>query len=962
MKFALSDTMNAAESVPLQSCDDRGSYGSCIQSDINAILDSAAPLVLPLSAVNRLMVKSVGGKAANLGEMLQAGFPVPDGFVVTAQAYQNFLNSALMKDGTKERLKPLIDQLETLGDTENLAIVRDLGANLRKALDEVPIPHDVVDSIKLQWKDLEVAHKISHEDFPLCVAVRSSATAEDLPNASFAGQYDTYLNISGYESLLRHIKCCWISLFTDRAISYRLKQKFPSWKCSLCVVVQIQINPVVSGIMFTADVVTGLRNVTVIDAGFGLGEALVSGLINPDVYKYDRKRNVLEKKIGIQDIEVIPTLGQLDKSEEYNIEGTKTVEVEKSRRDIQKLTDGQIGTLVSIGTGVQSHYNGAAQDIEWCVERVTGKMYIVQSRPITTLFPLPEGASDDADFKVYVSFGHIQVMMDPVSPCGVSVLKHFMPIGRDPVTRTSPLIVGAGCYMYVNVTRVLQNHFGRKIYLFAMRNAMKNIAVSIDYVMANDDFKSLRPGEISVIFIFRFLSFVVPKLFLILWVILFMPSLENVPSLKSAFIDTYMAKVRSRIRYLVDPEQKLKEALQVLEGLYEGVFLHIAPYLFAGFLSMGLLRKLMHSHVDQDKLDAIERGLSGNVTTEMNLRIGDLSDVTRQEPKVMDWLKSGNDLTMNGLNSLNNSDSVKFREALKEFLECYGSRANSEIDISRPRWRDDPSSIFQVIRGNLTNEEAGYHRKHHQNLMAQGTEAAKQIIKSAPWYKRFLVRRLIRVARALMALREHPKFLLIQTLGEIRQVVLEISSIQVSKGSFDSEDDVWFLTLDEVIESLNWTKDEAHSVISYRRSLKEIYSKFKPPLVLTSEGECVNIHPNNGCIPSGALPGLGVSSGVAVGIAKVVTDPTSVVLHSGEILVAQCTDPGWTPLFINAAGVVMEVGGYLTHGSVVSREYNLPAVACVANATSKIKTGMKLRVDGTRGFVEIIAGNGDLVE
>jgi len=351
--------------------------------------------------------------------------------------------------------------------------------------------------------------------------------------------------------------------------------------------VQIQINPFVSGIMFTADVVTGLRNVTVIDAGFGLGEALVSGLINPDVYKYDRKRKVLEKIIGIQDIEVIPTFGQLNRYEESNIGGTKTVEVEESRKGIQKLTDGQIGTLVSIGSGIQSHYNGAAQDIEWCVERVTGKMYIVQSRPITTLFPLPEGASDDTDFKVYVSFGHIQVMMDPVSPCGVSVLKHFMPIGRDPVSRTSPFLVGAGCYMYVNVTRVLQNQFGRKIYLFAMRNAMKNIAVSIEYVMAKDDFKSLKPGEISVIFIFRFLFFVVPKLFLILWVILFMPSLENVPSIKTAFIDTYMAKVRSRIRSLVDPEQKLKEALQVLEGLYEGVFLHIAPWSSFRYRKMG---------------------------------------------------------------------------------------------------------------------------------------------------------------------------------------------------------------------------------------------------------------------------------------------------------------------------------------------------------------------------------------
>ena len=369
---------------------------------------------------------------------------------------------------------------------------------------------------------------------------------------------------------------------------------------------------------------------------------------------------------------------------------------------------------------------------------------------------------------------------------------------------------------------------------------------------------------------------------------------------------------------------------------------------------MGLLRKLMHARVDQGHLDAIERGLSGNVTTEMNLEIGDLSDVARGEPKVMDWLKNGRDLSMDGLYNLYSEDTVNFRASLHEFLDRYGSRANSEIDISRPRWRDDPSPLFQVIRGNLTNDEEGHHRTHHQKLMKDGLEAANHIIMCAPWYKRFLVRRLIRTARALMALREHHKFLFIRVLDEVRRAVQDISSILLQNGCLETEEDIWYLTIYEVAESLNWSKEMVQSVVLHQRGLHEIYSKFKPPVVLTSEGECVNVHPNSDYVPPGALPGLGVSSGVAEGIAKVVKDPTSVVLHSGEILVAQCTDPGWTPLFINASAVVMEVGGYLTHGSVVSREYNLPAVACVANATSIIKTGMTLRVDGTRGFVEII--------
>jgi phosphohistidine swiveling domain-containing protein len=915
------------------------------------------PLALPLSSVDRLMVKSVGGKAANLGDMFQARFPIPDGFVVTAEAYQIFLNSGLRQDATKDTLKALIDQLETLNETDDLTVVRDVGARLRKTLHEIPTPDEVVNAIESAWKALEEAHKTSHEaygDYPLCVAVRSSATAEDLPNASFAGQYDTYLNISGYESLLRHIKCCWISLFTDRAITYRLKQKFSSWKCSLCVVVQTQIDPLVSGIMFTADVISGRRNVTVIDAGFGLGEALVSGLINPDEYKYDRKSKKLEKKIGIQDIEVIPTFGELNKSEASNFGGTKTVQIEENRRGIQKLTDNQINALVSIGTGIQNHYNGVAQDIEWCVERGTGKIYIVQSRPVTTLFPLPEGAAEKLYLQVYVSFGHIQVMMDPIRPCGRSVFKHFFPFGRDANYNTSNFPVAAGCYMYVNPTRLLQVPFLRIFFVSFLGKMMKNIAVSLDYVVKKSDFHSLQPAFKNFPVILEFLQFTVPKFFLILWLVFFKPSVENVTNEKSVFIESYVAKVRARLQSNADPQRKLKEALAVLQDLHKAIF-QIFPVALAGFISMGLLRKLMHARVDQGHLDAIERGLSGNVTTEMNLEIGDLSDVARGEPKVMDWLKNGRDLSMDGLYNLNSEDTVNFRVSLREFLDRYGSRANSEIDISRPRWRDDPSPIFQVIRGNLTNDEEGHHRKHHQKLMKDGLEAANHIIMRAPWYKRFLVRRLIRTARALMALREHPKFLLIQIFDEVRKVVLDISSILVSRGFLATEDDVWYLTVEEVVKSLNWSKQMVQSVVSYQKGLHKIYSKFKPPIVLTSEGECVNIHPNSDYVPPGALPGLGVSSGVAEGIAKVVTDPTSVVLHSGEILVAQCTDPGWTPLFINASAVVMEVGSYLTHGSVVSREYNLPAVACVANATSIIKTGMKLRVDGTRGFVEIIS-------
>lgn len=912
------------------------------------------PMALPLSSVDRSMINYVGGKAANLGDIISGGrVPVPDGFVVTAKAYRVFFNSGLTHISTKERLKLLMEKLESLDDTTDLNIIRDIGASIRETLYEVPIPLEVTKAILREWEHMESVHPISHDKDPLRVAVRSSATAEDLPHASFAGQHDTYLNIVGYGSVLNHIKSCWISLFTDRAIIYRIKQKFSHLQCYLCVVVQKQINSIVSGIMFTADAITGQRNITVIDAGFGLGEALVSGLINPDEYKYNTKTGVLlEKKIGDQEIELIPEYDEFDTSD--IVGGTKTVVIEERRRKIQKLTNDEIDALVALGTVIEDHYNGAPQDIEWCIERMTGKLYIVQSRPITTLFPLPEDSKKNTEFKVYVSFGHIQGMMDPIRPCGRSVFKRIFPFGRNLKTKTSSVVMDAGCFIYLNGTRLLQVPILGKNYVSLVGKAHESLAASLKFIMKKEQFPSSQSSTVkNVTFLVDFFIFALPKLLVAFWAILITRSPERIVSSKTSLIDLYMTRMRSQLRSYAEPDKRLNDALKTLETLHKGFF-QIMPYALAGFISMGLLRKIMGSRVDQAQLDAIERGLKGNVTTEMDLAIGDLSDVARKEPKVAAWLKNGQELTMDGLYQLNSEDTIKFRSSFRDFLDQYGCRANSEIDISKKRWRDDPSSIFQVIRGNLTNEEAGHHRKHHQQLVTAGDAAANYIIAAAPWHTRFLVRRLIRTARALMALREHPKFLLIQALDEVRQIILEISSILVSRGNLATEDDVWFLTADEIVECLDWEKEMLQNVVAQRKESHDISSKFRPPIVLTSEGECVNIHPHSELVPPGALPGLGVSSGVAEGIAKVVTDPTTVVLHSGEILVARCTDPGWTPLFINASAVVMEVGGYLTHGSVVSREYNLPAVTCIENATSILKTGMRLRVDGTNGYVEIL--------
>jgi phosphohistidine swiveling domain-containing protein len=922
-------------------------------------------LVLALSKVDRSMLASVGGKAANLGDMIQSkrssSLPVPPGFVLTSESYREFLKSAIVHSNGK--LQPLFDQVGALAedrkdsDDDLLTQVRRIGARIRSLMEDAPIPSKVHDAITSAWKNLEEEHH-GIRDAPLAVAVRSSATAEDLPSSSFAGQQDTYLNIMGMDAVVRHIRLCWASLFTDRAIVYRVKNKFEHLNVYLCVVVQKQIDPVSSGIMFTADAISGKRTNTVIEAGFGLGEALVSGLINADQYKFDRTNGtMIETIIGDQHIEIVPTYNTTD-----GVGGTETIELADDRRKTQKLDLAQIHELLKIGQDIQKHYEGIPQDIEWCFERHTNKLYVVQSRPITTLFPLPKlkqsdiiNLDPDSSLRVYVSIGHLQVMTDPIRPCGRSVFQKMLSTGVGSSGDTTSIMTEAGCYMFFDMTKVLQVPLLRRTILRGLNNASESMALSVQGVVQRDEFQASKPANGGLGVVMTLVTFIIPIALRVMWNLFFALNLEGTSGHATALTDSHVRKFRRRLNASRSVQTKLTEVKHELASLLSALF-KIGPYALAGIASFGMIRKMLPAGEEKKEkdLDALRKGLVGNVTIEMDLVIGDLADTARQDPDVIVWLQKGGNLTYDGLRSFQGS---RFHAQFFEFIDTYGCRANSEIDISRPRWRDDPSSILNVIRGNLTNTEIGHHRLHHQTIQKEGEEAAARILDNAPWYSKPLLGRLLRVARTLGALREHHKFLLIQVLSEVRLVVLEAAAELKVRGALGSIDDIWFLTIDEIFESYRWGNDRVLSLVRERREEFSVQEKLKPPHVLTSDGECLNVQPNSGYVPPGALGGLAVSSGVVEGIARVVTDPMCATLHSGEILVAPFTDPGWTPLFINASGLVMEIGGYLTHGSVVSREYGIPAVSCIQDATTKLETGMRLRVDGSRGFVEILSND-----
>ncbi len=381
--------------------------------------------VLYFPETNKASISLVGGKGANLGELCRIpGINVPAGFCITTRAYTDFVNRS-------EEFAGLLAALQAV-DAASLETIKAMGRRIRTYLENLDIPSHIRQEIIQAWRKAGSQH---------AYAIRSSATAEDLPGASFAGQQDTYLNIKGESELLFHIRKCWASLFTDRAIAYRAKNGFDHRRVLLSVVVQQMVFPEVSGIMFTADPVTGNRKVISIDAAFGLGEALVSGLVNADLYKV-RAERIVKRQVAVKKLAIYPLAGG----------GTEERELSAQRQSEQALADETILELARVGRQIEEHF-GSPQDIEWGY--TGGRIYIVQSRPITTLYPVP--AVPGAMPGVYISFGHVQMMTDPIKPLGMSIWEKTMAMIDSQYS-----LVPVGGRLYLDITDSLASWLGRK--------------------------------------------------------------------------------------------------------------------------------------------------------------------------------------------------------------------------------------------------------------------------------------------------------------------------------------------------------------------------------------------------------------------------------------------------------------------------------------------------------------------
>ncbi|MCU6709107.1 phosphoenolpyruvate synthase [Paenibacillus sp. J5C_2022] len=880
--------------------------------------------VLSFREIDKSCLPYVGGKGANLGEMSQAGFPVPDGFCVTTYAYQVLLLGS-------EEIGELLERLDELRQEDSDGI-KEWGGRIREHILSMTMPEQMEHAILDAW---------TNSGSDKAYAVRSSATAEDLPTASFAGQQDTYLNVRGQEQLLHAVQRCWASLFTDRAILYRIKNRFDHRSVFLSVVVQQMVFPEVSGIMFTADPISGRRGTVSIDASFGLGEALVSGLVSADLYQV-RGGKLLKKQISRKRTAI------------YSLPegGTMTTDIPEQDQEKQALRDANILELAKLGQSIEAHY-GSEQDIEWGLEG--DKLYILQSRPITTLYPVPE--LPDEEWRVLLSFGHIQMMTDPMRPLALSFISKLPGfLKEDPDSVDSFFFYPSGGRMFIDFTGPLKMKPARKVILKVLGSMDAKLAAAAAEAVQHEGFQS---GKLPGKAVRRMAGKLVPIAFDRVMQVMRHKKAdpEKVAAWGDAFIEEAVVKHERAIAEATGAE-RLARIRQQLGILLPQVVTKVATGLVVGVQTAGALKRELTSLFGEKQaeqyMSQLNKSLPGNVTSEMGLELGDLADLARQHPEVAEYLQRAEAKDFQE-RLLACRGGQAFRQALEAFLRKHGMRCSGEIDITKPRWYEDPTLILPSLLSHMRTSSNGEHRRKFQQGVKEAEVAERHILEQTGAMKRGKLKKAIKRYRYLMGMREHHKYAVIRHFALYKKVIMEEARKLAKKGVLAEEQDVYFLTMEELIALVDGTfYRDVRSMVEERKHQHESNLEREVPRVMTSEGEVLTGKVKGGKAPEGALEGTAVSAGIVEGVARVIMKPEDAQLNAGEILVAPFTDPGWTPLFASAVGLVIEVGGLMSHGSVIAREYGIPAVAGIDNATSVIKDGARIRLNGTEGYVQIL--------
>jgi rifampicin phosphotransferase len=870
--------------------------------------EQSVPLVLALDDPTATR-EQVGGKGASLARLAAASLPVPPGFHVTTAAYRRFV--------TENGLQEQILATASAAPADQPTSLEEASSQIGRLFAQGSMPAEIAEAIR------EAYATLGRSDLP--VAVRSSATAEDLSELSFAGQQETYLNMRGEAMVLDAIKRCWASLWTARAIGYRARSGIAHEEVSLAVVVQELVPVEAAGILFTANPLTGERDRVMINAAWGLGEAIVSGQVTPDTVVVDRASGmIIAQQISEKEIMTVRTSN-----------GTREEPVPSDKRMRAVLTAAQAAELARIGVQIEKLYNQPL-DIEWALDH--GRFFIVQARPITALPKTTPGpqVTQTVEWKLprpkgkYIRASVIELLPDPLSPLFASL---GLPAWNKAMHRFA-LAVGMGKVSGDMLTTIN----GYAFYDFRYRTAL------------------MKP---------RFVMTIAPRMMYTArrrW------EQEARPAYQ-AVVDRWQAvnvSTESAVELLVGTRELLHAAASYYLIIQSGIL--PAAYLSESIFTL-VYEKLLRRHADPPALTFLLGYDSAPIRAEESLY--DLAQWVRTKDDLSSVLQNMSGAQFASAYQTGHRDGVDealwsaFCQRFAVHLAHFG-HALYDLDFSRPVPADDPRVLLETLKFFLSGNAPNPYARQAASKKAR-EHAMQTMTKQLRGPSRLLFRRLVGIAQRFAPLREDALADVGLGWPLLRRMLREIGQRLVTSNAIKTPDDVFWLTDDEVLEAVialdaGQPPANYHTRVSERHESWESEQMLTPPVALPLKDGTRFFGMNFSSVMSArtgqpaedVLKGFAASPGHVTGKARVISRPDEFAeMRQGAILVARITTPAWTPLFALAAGVVTDVGGPLSHGSIVAREYHIPAVLGTGVATERLHTGQNVTVDGDAGTVTL---------
>ncbi|MFW5788032.1 MAG: PEP/pyruvate-binding domain-containing protein, partial [Halanaerobiales bacterium] len=856
-----------------------------------------------LNDVSQQDIHKVGGKAANLGEMIKTGLPVPEGFVLVVDSYKKFI--------TVNKIDIKINQILKELDNNDFESIKKISNKIKKLFELNELPEDLIDEI-----DSSYEHIGSPE-----VVVRSSATMEDSPETSFAGQYDSFLNVKEKKQLHKYIKLCWASLWNARALSYRLKQNIGDDQLEHAVVVQKLIKAQKSGILFTANPVNNRRDQMLINSSWGLGEAIVSGNVTPDHWIVDRENHkIVEEEISIK-----------EKMTVLNNNGTELVDLNGDKQEQPSLDQSEVLELIKLGQKTEDYFE-QPQDIEWAY--FDNEIYLVQSRPITTLFPELKPEDSDNKLKIYTNFLLIdKVMPEPLTPIGEDIWNEFL----KKVLPTKWIKSAAG-RLFVDTTELSR--------LERWWDKLRNNPSAMDPLTIETTLQVLEKNKAELKQQRKLLIKRIPTIFgmlnlpLLKFMITSMPKViygmlkspEKVVNKAYKFGENQIESLKEKVKKLNTLEEKLEFIEEKAPAVYFYMPLKVLYYMVSSITYLDKARKIVSKYLDDiSELSKVEKSLPHNITTEMG----------------MDFLRTARKLDQSS------EDPVPDHPEIKRLLNKYGHRGYLEVDPGVSRWKEEPEYVINLIKSYISNKS--YNKRiekfHHDKKEAEKTiqDITKRLKEKGAHRDARKVEKLLKRYRKLFGLRELPKYIMIKGVTIFRELLLDIGEELVAKGRLDRRQDISFVSFQDIISG----EKLQQLVLQNREMYKKELKRGSVPRVMISTGE--TIYSPGERKKDNIFEGIPVSPGIHEGHVKVLESPEEGnKLNKGDILITKATNPAWTPLFLEIGGLITEMGGPMSHGSVVAREYGVPAIAGLREAMTRFKDGQLVRLNGETGKLEIL--------